>query len=131
PSLPSRSAPSALVRRSSKPSSGWAWRSRRVATNCSRSIGGRCAVIGCSRERGAGSGSVRCRKGTAPRSLLPFSSHSRTRAQSIHHAYLVFRPPRDAHAAPVKDQVVREPAPLVALHDRHLVALAHDGICLF
>src|SRR5436309_13600212 len=59
------------------------------------------------------------------------SSHSRTRAQSIHRAYLAFRPPRDAHAAPVDDQGVRAPGPLVARHDRHQVALDLHGICLF
>src|SRR5207244_6717390 len=58
------------------------------------------------------------------------SSHSRTRAQSIHRAYLAFRPPRDAHAAPVEDQGVREPGPLVARHDRHQVALDLHGIRL-
>src|SRR2546425_389950 len=50
-------------------------------------------------------------------------SYPRARAQSVDDALLALRPPRDAHAAPVQDQRVREPRPLVARHERHQVAL--------
>src|SRR3989449_5046480 len=123
PSARNRSVTSVLVRRSSKPSSGCWCRSRRIATNWSRSTGGSRAIMRPSRERGAGSGTFRCKEGTAPRSLLPFLSHPRARAQVAHDALLAFRPPRDAHLAAVQDQQVREHGPLVARQELHQVPL--------
>src|SRR2546425_3418840 len=57
-------------------------------------------------------------------------SYPRARAQSVDDAVLALRPPRDAHAAPVQDQRVREPRPLVARHERHQVPLDLRGVLL-
>src|SRR2546425_1282136 len=58
------------------------------------------------RERGAGSGTLRAPEGTAPRSLLPEVSYPRARTVPVDNTDLAFRPPGDAHAAPVLDQGV-------------------------
>src|SRR6266699_1769945 len=50
-------------------------------------------------------------------------SHPRARAPPIDHALLALRAPCDADAAPMQDEGVREPGPLVARHQRHQVAL--------
>src|SRR6266496_3849549 len=51
------------------------------------------------------------------------ASHPRARAPPIDHALLALRTPSDADAAPMQDEGVREPGPLVARHQRHQVAL--------
>src|SRR6266571_3580655 len=50
-------------------------------------------------------------------------SHPRARAPPIDYALLALRAPCDADAAPMQDEGVREPGPLVARHQRHQVAL--------
>src|SRR5207249_5055888 len=66
----------------------------------------------------------------ARRLAIAGNLHPRARTPPVHHAQLALRPPRDADLAPVLNQGVREPGPLVARHEGHQIALDLHGIPL-